>query len=169
MSCEDFTLGKLYEGWGDFQDTLVAAVSPLTSEQLALRSAPHLRSAGELATHIVATRIGWFHKGLGEGSKNLDKYYTWQEHLHDAAELVAGLKETWQLIDGLLKAWKISDLDREVKATFRRKLYMLKRQWVIWHVIEHDLHHGGELLLTLGINHLQTPPVGMVTRNVREL
>jgi hypothetical protein len=23
--------------------------------------------------------------------------------------------------------------------------YELSRQWVIWHVIEHDLHHGGEL------------------------
>jgi uncharacterized damage-inducible protein DinB len=25
------------------------------------------------------------------------------------------------------------------------------RQWVIWHMLEHDLHHAGELFLTLGM------------------
>ena len=28
------------------------------------------------------------------------------------------------------------------------------RQWVIWHLIEHDLHHGGELSFTLGMHGL---------------
>jgi uncharacterized damage-inducible protein DinB len=26
------------------------------------------------------------------------------------------------------------------------------RGWIIWHVVEHDLHHGGELSLTLGMH-----------------
>jgi len=26
--------------------------------------------------------------------------------------------------------------------------------WVVWHVMEHDLHHDGELSLTLGIHGL---------------
>jgi uncharacterized damage-inducible protein DinB len=24
------------------------------------------------------------------------------------------------------------------------------RQWVVWHLVEHDLHHGGEVSLILG-------------------
>jgi len=24
------------------------------------------------------------------------------------------------------------------------------RQWIIWHVLEHEIHHGGELSLALG-------------------
>ena len=28
----------------------------------------------------------------------------------------------------------------------------ITRPWVIWHLIEHDLHHGGEISLTLGAN-----------------
>jgi uncharacterized damage-inducible protein DinB len=24
------------------------------------------------------------------------------------------------------------------------------RQWMIWHVLEHEIHHGGELSLALG-------------------
>ena len=34
---------------------------------------------------------------------------------------------------------------------------MFTRQWVIWHLIEHDLHHGGEAFYTLGMNGLPTP------------
>ena len=26
------------------------------------------------------------------------------------------------------------------------------RAWVVWHVLEHDLHHGGEVSLTLGVH-----------------
>jgi len=28
---------------------------------------------------------------------------------------------------------------------------------VIWHLIEHDLHHGGEIALTLGLHGLAAP------------
>jgi uncharacterized damage-inducible protein DinB len=33
--------------------------------------------------------------------------------------------------------------------------YDVSRSWVIYHVLEHDLHHGGEVSLTLGIHGLQ--------------
>jgi uncharacterized damage-inducible protein DinB len=33
----------------------------------------------------------------------------------------------------------------------------VSRSWVIYHVMEHDLHHGGELSLTLGIHGLPSP------------
>jgi uncharacterized damage-inducible protein DinB len=28
------------------------------------------------------------------------------------------------------------------------------RGWVLWHILEHDLHHGGEISLTLGAHGL---------------
>lgn len=28
----------------------------------------------------------------------------------------------------------------------------VSRIWVVWHVLEHELHYGGELLLTLDIH-----------------
>jgi uncharacterized damage-inducible protein DinB len=30
-------------------------------------------------------------------------------------------------------------------------------QWVIWHVLEHDMHHGGELAQTLGMHQIPVP------------
>ena len=31
----------------------------------------------------------------------------------------------------------------------------LSRAWIVWHVLEHDLHHGGEISHTLGMHGLQ--------------
>jgi uncharacterized damage-inducible protein DinB len=39
------------------------------------------------------------------------------------------------------------------------KIVDLSRAWVVWHVLEHDLHHGGELSLTLGMHGLQAPDI----------
>jgi hypothetical protein len=37
--------------------------------------------------------------------------------------------------------------------------YDVSRSWVIYHVLEHDLHHGGEVSLILGMNKLQAPDI----------
>jgi uncharacterized damage-inducible protein DinB len=35
----------------------------------------------------------------------------------------------------------------------------LVRGWIVWHVIEHDLHHGGEVSFTLGMHGLAAPDI----------
>ena len=67
-----------------------------------------------------------------------------------AAELVGGLEAAWHMIDDALHRWKTSDLEQK----FRLGETSVSRQWIIWHVIEHDLHHGGELSLTMGMHGL---------------
>ena len=56
-----------YQGWDGYQQHLLDAIGPLTPEQLALRPAPHLRSVGELATHIALVRAGWLYFVLQVG------------------------------------------------------------------------------------------------------
>jgi uncharacterized damage-inducible protein DinB len=34
---------------------------------------------------------------------------------------------------------------------------IVTRSWIIWHLIEHDLHHGGEASITLGMHGLTAP------------
>ena len=72
-----------------------------------------------------------------------------------APELTRALQETWSLVASSLERWTATDLEVE----FRRPTPNAKgdrpvrsRQWIIWHVAEHDVHHGGELSLTLGMH-----------------
>ena len=73
-----------------------------------------------------------------------------------AAELVAGLEQTWAMVAECLDRWTPADLNDPITWERRGTPVTRTRQWVIWHVIEHDLHHGGEISLTLGNHGLQS-------------
>lgn len=170
MTDDTRTVDTIYKGWGGFQQTLVEAIEPLTDEHLTFKAAPHLQSVGKLAAHIAATRVRWFQMGLGVESEAARPIAEWGRDVEEpttAAGLVDGLKQTWEMVRDALAGWTVDDLDKEVETVLRGQTYAIKRQWVIWHVLEHDLHHGGELLLTLGIHHLPTPFVGGPTEDVR--
>jgi uncharacterized damage-inducible protein DinB len=51
-----------------------------------------------------------------------------------------------------LDQWTPEDLQKEFTRPWRGQDITLTRQWIVWHLIEHDLHHGGELSYTLGMN-----------------
>ena len=157
MAENDTSLATLYKGWDVYQEQLVKAITPLTAEQLALRAAPQLRSVGMIAAHIVGARVRWFHRLMGEGSVDIDLLGIWdhpEAPVRSAAELVEGLEDSWQLIQNSLAHWTLADLDHVFEGTYGGEEYSLTRQWIIWHVIEHDLHHGGEISLTLGAHGL---------------
>ena len=149
-------LSTYYKGWDNYQDLMSKAIAPLSAEQLTLRAAPHLRSIGIITAHIISARVWWFHNIMGEGSSDLEPMVTWDDDgapARSAAELVGGLEASWQLIQNVLAFRTPADLDQ----TFSRRNELVSRQRIIWHVIEHDLHHGGELSLTLGMNGLTAP------------
>lgn len=147
--------GDLVKGWQGYQDHLVAVVRPLTAEQLALGAAPHLRSIGVLAAHIVATRAGWMHNILGEGPAEFEAIHEWDEDgalPRSSEELVQALEATWQTISEGLARWTNEDYDEALTIHRKGHTRTYTRGWVIWHLLEHDLHHGGELSFSLGMH-----------------
>ena len=156
-SWADSTLAIMVEGWSAYQDQLIAALAPLTTEQLTLQAGPGLRTVGEVATHIVSVRVAWFSSALGVGDEAFEAMRAWQRPdspPHTAAELVTGLRETWRVMTEALAGWSATDMAATVEGVRRGEPFSLVRGWVIWHVIEHDLHHGGEISYALGMHGL---------------
>jgi uncharacterized damage-inducible protein DinB len=156
MSENRSSLATFYKGWDVYQEHLVRAVAPLSAEQLAIHPAPHLRSIGVLVAHIISARVWWFHYVLGEGGADLAPLVTWDddgEPARTADELVHGLEATWQVIRAALERWTPADL-AQIFPRPRAPERTYARQWIIWHIIEHDLYHGGELSYALGIHNL---------------
>ena len=163
MSETSETLAFFTEGWQHYQNQLSIALARLSPEQLALRAAPHLRSIDELARHIIAVRAGWFHYNLEEGDEDFAAFGTWAEPgslPRSASELVNGLEKTWQVMQEVVGRYTLSDLQSTVQDEWKGQIYTLTRGWVIWHVIEHDLHHGGEIAYSLGMHGLAALPDG---------
>jgi uncharacterized damage-inducible protein DinB len=158
MAEDNFTLTTFYTAWKAYQDRLAAALAPLTTEQLALRAAPGLRSIGENAAHIIGCRVGWFTDTLGENASADVTAVRWEEPggpARSAAALVQGLDLTWHLMTACLIRWSPADMQQTVPDDWDGEHVQLSRAWIVWHVLEHDLHHGGEVALTLGLHGLQ--------------
>ena len=151
-----------YAGWQNYQRLLAAALADLTPEQLELRAAPGLRSIGVTTAHIIAARAGWFYKLLGEGGDEFAALDIWDrdgQPARTAAELVGGLEATWRGMHAAIARWSPADWAK----TYPNQQPMTGEPnpytpaWVIWHLIEHDLHHGGEISLILGMHGLKAP------------
>jgi len=191
MTEQQHSLLPFYTGWGRYQQHFVAAIAPLTVEQLALRTTPHHWTIGMYATHIVANRSWWFHARIGQGGDELTPYDLWALGVceadvdpgHTAAELVAGLEKTWQVIEGTLARLTPADLEQTVPplddagrehhaSLVEPALQPYAQMWldatrggavvrpavsyesIIWGILEHDIHHGSEISTTLGIHGL---------------
>ncbi len=179
------SLMSIYEGWDSHQLALVRAVSPLTLEQLVWRPVPHLSSVGELISHVALARLYWFHKMGAPGSaelarqiapwegekantENLAELQRWMDAaeqqeaaiVENPSELLRWLEASWQMIETALTTWTVADLTQTYRHIREGKMYMISRQWTIWHVMSHDLHHGGELALLLGLQGIEIPDLG---------
>jgi uncharacterized damage-inducible protein DinB len=136
----------------------VEAVSALTTDdQLALSTSPDLRPVGALLRHIIGARVRWF-TATGEGGADIAPLGTWDRPNAPTltpADLVKGLHDSWQLIKTSLDRWTQAELEQPFDVMWGGKPYTYTRQWIVWHVLEHDLHHGGELSYVLGSNGLK--------------
>lgn len=160
-------LTVIYQGWSGFQRDLLKAVTPLSSEQLALPVAPTHWPIGMIVQHILNDRIWWFDLWMGEGSPEVASFMHWEEEteglsVHSTTELVAGLEATWGMIENTLARWTVADLgyvfEQPASLTERERQIFgpSTRQEIIFHVLRHDIHHGGELAVGMGGYHLPT-------------
>lgn len=161
-------LRPFHEGWAKHQALVIDALRGLTPEQLDLRTAAHQWAVWQLAGHVAGSRAYWFHDVLGEGdpsTRNLFRVESttvpglpledagWEDdedHPRGVQELVDGLRRTWTIVDDCLRRWTAEELNASVVRPERTH----HRGWVVWHVMEHDLHHGGEISQILGSNGL---------------
>jgi uncharacterized damage-inducible protein DinB len=69
-------------------------------------------------------------------------------------------EQTWDVIASALDRWTSADLEQLVAPPASHQAWLQNqgleaepphtRQWIVWHVLEHEIHHGGELSLALG-------------------
>ncbi len=150
MAQENISLSISIEWWQTYQGLLKQAVSPLTADHLTLRLGSQ-RSAGEIAAHIITVRAWYLHGVMGEGGTDMDSLMGWDAPdapARSSAELLTGIDQTWQLLTTCLARWTAADMGDLFFINWLG--HDAPRGWVIWHLLEHEIHHGGELSFTLG-------------------
>ena len=185
MTSEALSLRSVYAGWDSHQLALVRAITGLTPKQLAFQPTPHLRSVGEIISHIALGRLSWFYRmgapgsaelarrlGPWEGEKadteHVAELYRWMDATsqHEEAiatnptELLTWLEATWQMVETTLITWTVADLGQTFRHVYEGETFAVSRQWVLWRILAHDLHHGGEVAIMLGMQGITIPDLG---------
>lgn len=145
---------ELFNHWGTVRRHLLRALELLDDEQLAFVPREGLWSLGTVARHIAAAEEGWFryvvNRELDAWPEFGDKDYV------TVASIVALLTEVHARTEAYLSTVEEADLDRAIATPWCEDLPL---RWVIWHVLEHEIHHRGEIYLMLGLMGMEAPDV----------
>lgn len=165
------TIAPFYQGWSLFNESLIKALAPLTSEQLALPVGSPTWPIWASASHVAGTRVFWlchvFREPGAETTPFIDPTgLGWEDdlaHPRSADELVGALTSSWKIIERCLATWSPETLGQEARRTSGTVVRIHTRQSVLMRMITHDAYHYGEISLTLGSNNLPTidPWVGL--------
>lgn len=64
------------------------------------------------------------------------------------------------MIAKTLSTWTVEDINKTYRHTWQGETYAISRQWTIWRIMSHDLHHGGELAMMLGMQGIKNFELG---------
>jgi uncharacterized damage-inducible protein DinB len=104
-------------------------------------------SVGEILLHIANAEQGWFRYSVNRefdawpSGHTLDHYPTFES-------IKALLTEVHDWTEKYISGLSPEDYQRVIALPWDEEIHL---GWIIWHVLEHEIHHRGELSLILGL------------------
>jgi uncharacterized damage-inducible protein DinB len=146
---------ELFRHWAVVRRGLLQALDELTDAQLGFVPREGMWSLGTVARHIANAEEGWFRYAATRELAEWPAEYTAQD-FPTVESIKALLSEVHARTEALLKQLDAADLDQALEMPWGEKLSW--RQ-IIWHVLEHEIHHRGEIYLMVGLLGLEAPDV----------
>lgn len=139
-------LSGMFNHWEQVRADLLATIDKFGDDELTFAPFTGSWSVGKIMLHIAETEDFWLHSVVrGELDPGIDyKLADSPNKLAIKRALERARSRTVPLLDGLTE----SDLDTRYTLPNGE---LLTLRWIIWHVIEHEIHHRGELSLALGL------------------
>ena len=137
----------LFGHWAEVRDGLLQTLDKLTDEQLDFVPREGLWSPGTVARHIANAEEGWFRYAATRELTEWPAEYTTEDY-PTVDSVKALLTEVHARTQAYLATVDVTDLDRSLQMPWGSNLPL---RWIIWHVLEHEIHHRGEISLMLGL------------------
>jgi uncharacterized damage-inducible protein DinB len=139
--------------WNTVRAGLMDAMGKINDSQLDFKPREGLWSLRETVVHIAGTEPGWL------------RFYTankWHEGQPQAADYPT-IKSIKALLDQE-HAETETQFSQDVDRKFEQECTLpwggkCTMEWAVWHVIEHEIHHRGEIYLMLGLMGIEAPDV----------
>jgi uncharacterized damage-inducible protein DinB len=143
----DVKLSRVFARWDEVRAGLLATMDRYHDSDLAYRPFESSWSAGQIMLHIADAEEGWFRRVVTQDLAEWPDDYRLEAYPTVGA-IKALLTEVHGRTAAYLATLGLADLDRPVEAYWGETLSL---GWIIWHVLEHEIHHRGELSLILGL------------------
>lgn len=140
-------LDRLFSHWDEVRGGLLATIDEFDASGLSFSPFKSSWSAGQIMLHVANAEEGWFRHAV---SRELD---TWPAgYMQEGYPTVEAIKELLSEVHArtvtFLATLDLADMERTVEVPWGESLSL---GWIIWHVLEHEIHHRGELSLILGM------------------
>ena len=137
----------VFSHWEGVRRDLVSTIEAFDESELEYVPFEGCRKVGDIMLHIADAEDGWLRFCVTKELEawpdfyNLTNYQDKQSIIHVLAEVHSRTSEYLSSLGG-------SGLEGSITAPWGDDFRLL---WIFWHIIEHEIHHRGELSLILGL------------------
>ena len=144
---------EMYRYWDLARQDLVEALGRLTDEQLGFVPKEGMRSIGDVARHIVDAEAGWVSLVV------LEEDEAWPEYPADELPTVQSILDEMERVHAVTEQL-LEEHDVEWLNETREKWGgTFSLRWVFWHILDHEIHHRGEIFLMMGMLGVKVPDI----------
>ena len=145
-------LYELYPQWETRTNRILKSLENRTPYELDFQFRPNMRSLGNLYRHILAAEIYWMEDVVGQRGQMFAELD--DKEFYNSKTII----EKWHTVRNrsqeIVKPYSVSDL-KKTFLTPRKKPVELN--YVLWHVVEHEIHHSGQISAMLRAQNLESP------------
>ena len=138
---------KFFAHWQQVRADLFITIDHFSEAELSYLPLEGGWSVGQIMLHIAAAEDGWLRCVLTRELDEWPDYYTLANY-RDKLAIKQALELVHNRMINYISALQEADLSGTITAPWEAELQV---GWVLWHVLEHEIHHRGELSLILGL------------------
>jgi uncharacterized damage-inducible protein DinB len=137
---------KIFSHWGQIRADLLATMDKFSEQELSFSPFKGSWPVGQILLHIADCEDNWLH-GVVQGDFKPPIFYNFSDYPTKSA-IYEVLDQAHTKTIAFLNELDEKDLNVIYKNAYGETFPLY---WIIWHVIEHEIHHRGELSLIHGL------------------
>ncbi|MFH2040561.1 MAG: DinB family protein [Chloroflexota bacterium] len=140
-------LTQIFSHWKQIRAGLLETIDKFSDDELSYTPFRTSWSVGQTMLHIADAEEGWFRFAVTRQLEKWPEYFN-LENYPTRESIKSALAEVHTRTEQFLESKKETDLTQVVRVPWGDSFPLL---WIVWHVVEHEIHHRGELSLILGL------------------
>lgn len=154
------TLADFFSNYAEIRNEMIDAVTNLTQEQLDWKPANHRNSIGCLLGHIAGCEYFWI-EAVANKADAAEGEFNKYENARTRDKLLTRLDTAFRFTMDFLESNTIEDWDdvtyEYVDENGKRETFT--KRWLVWHVVEHQARHRGQIFMMMRMQGLDVPHV----------